>query len=1584
MRRLRVLYITDRFDAPYRYRCQQACEQLRAEGAVANVVHIGEVPRLPALAGYGVVVLFRLPWSTRVEQLVLQARARGIPVLFDIDDLTFDPALATLMTFRRRFSAEEWAKTYGSQMAALRRTIEACDAFIGSTPELAEHAVRLGKPAFVHPNVVPEQYLRTGSLLSKGRKLLQPTPTIGYFSGSNTHDEDFASIAPALLRVFEAVPSARLLVVGYLTLGGAHHDIEARTVRLPYMHWRDFALAYTACNVTLAPLAAVNAFTNGKSALKFFEAGAFHTPVVATPVREMAAAIQQGETGFLANDTDEWFLGITRALDPGTSSSMGRAARLAVEKHHSNAAVRGRLAEILDRYAVQGRGPSPAPTSLDPPDETGQAQAVKRMLRPGRAAKHFLDILQAARSSPATRVGSDRIDAFLDASLERAASQKANGDDAGALVFGPADLGLWRKNDQVAADAMLAGESRSRGADPHFESPALSIDTRKYRYLVLRLRAFAAAPRCRAQLYFRREGDEFAESASVSVTVATDGYDRCYVVDLAASPARLAWQRAKSVHRLRLDPMDLPGSFRVGALMLATEEALEGLETKPAVDRARFAADFDPATTPLDQLLGKDASGTVRCTGPKARVREELFEAARAADLWLERLYLDRDGDVTATIVRASTHVQRGVDIVIPIYNARELTLKCVASVLKHATGDYRLVMVDDKSTDPDMLPALRAVRDSHPRAVLLENPENVGFVGTANRGMRHAAGRDVILLNSDTEVFAGFRDRLEKAVYADPRTGMTSPLSNNATICSVPEFCKSNELPPGLTRPEMAELVAAASERLRPALVTPHGFCMYLRADFLEDVGYFDEKLFGRGFGEENDIGERAKEKGWQTVLADDVYVWHQGKASFSEEGHALERRHGEVLERRHPGYHAAVARFIRDNPLAPVHRTLNRHLRRRSRHMEPAPLLVIHASPFNEACGGVEHCVRDLVRAMSLPRVVIAFPEDGALAVAEVLDGAIDDPIRYDIRFEAAPERFCHENVEATHALEDVLDLFRVGWVHIHHLMFLPLKFTEALERRGLPYIVTVHDFYSVCTSFNLLDFGRTATCCPDSCNDDARTEACQTALANTLGEPPPREPLRFLARHRSLQTNVLRGARRVIFPSESTRRLTVRAIDAGERSLVLPHGYDAPELPPRAPRKGPLKVALIGQIAYASKGAEAYLATMALVCAGTREIEWHLFGRTDLFGFDQRLDALGRRASVVRHGSYRRETIVGDLRARGIDVGLMLPICPETHSYTLTELLLAKVPVVARRLGALEDRLAGTPYGILVNEPAEAARELIRLAQDPSLLEPMADAIPSMPGTAEWADRHRDLYRECSAASPVQGTAPATAAECRKLNAMARLTALPERTQPVSVTAPTPEVAGTWWYRYANRAKPYAPESLRHFVRRRLSGDASVPVLRFRFPGPRTKVGPSVTLDKKYLRTSLFTAHGDDPQFPLVSAPLDPRTITSVRFNMWCSTPGSIFAQLFWKHDSAQDFTEDNSITIPLDGHGGAWQEYVARFDVGAHADAWYSGGPIVSLRFDPINVPGPFGLGELVLCGPREASGSHRLTALPGRS
>lgn len=51
---------------------------------------------------------------------------------------------------------------------------------------------------------------------------------------------------------------------------------------------------------------------------------------------------------------------------------------------------------------------------------------------------------------------------------------------------------------------------------------------------------------------------------------------------------------------------------------------------------------------------------------------------------------------------------------------------------------------------------------------------------------------------------------------------------------------------------------------------------------------------------------------------------------------------------------------------------------------------------------------------------------------------------------------------------AFEQILDLFHIGWVHVHHLMFLPIDLAKVWRARGFPCVVTVHDYYPGCPSF------------------------------------------------------------------------------------------------------------------------------------------------------------------------------------------------------------------------------------------------------------------------------------------------------------------------------------------------------------------------------------------------------------------------------------------------------------------------------------------------------------------------------------
>lgn len=257
------------------------------------------------------------------------------------------------------------------------------------------------------------------------------------------------------------------------------------------------------------------------------------------------------------------------------------------------------------------------------------------------------------------------------------------------------------------------------------------------------------------------------------------------------------------------------------------------------------------------------------------------------------------------------------VVVVIPVYRDLAATQRCLSAVLANTPPELcRVVLVEDASPEQALVDWCRRQVDAE-RVELLHNPENLGFVGSVNRGMRHAGSADVVLLNSDTEVPPGWLHRLQRCAYESDRVATVTPFSNNATICSYPLFCQAAELPEGMSLSALDDLFAEANAGSSLELPTCVGFCVYIRRDALDDLGLFDEQAFGRGYGEENDFSRRAVARGWSNRLCADLFVYHQGGVSFGEDSQALMASGNARLVERFPDYPDIIADFVADDPL-------------------------------------------------------------------------------------------------------------------------------------------------------------------------------------------------------------------------------------------------------------------------------------------------------------------------------------------------------------------------------------------------------------------------------------------------------------------------------------------------------------------------------------------------------------------------------------------------------------------------------------------------------------------------------------------
>jgi GT2 family glycosyltransferase len=262
----------------------------------------------------------------------------------------------------------------------------------------------------------------------------------------------------------------------------------------------------------------------------------------------------------------------------------------------------------------------------------------------------------------------------------------------------------------------------------------------------------------------------------------------------------------------------------------------------------------------------------------------------------------------------------KNIDIIIPVYRQLELTRQCVESVLSAPDAAMGTIhLINDASPEPELADYCREVAIND-RIQLLEHADNQGFVFSVNEGLRAAGDRDVVILNSDTEVPLGWLSRLKLAAHANPNAASITPFSNNATICSYPDFCRENELPRDLGGREVDQMFAKANEGVSIEVPTGVGFCMFLRRAAIDEVGGFDEEAFGRGYGEENDWCLKASAKGWKHYLCADVYVYHAGGASFGAEAETLQASAMAVIASRYPDYERQIANFIEADPIEPA----------------------------------------------------------------------------------------------------------------------------------------------------------------------------------------------------------------------------------------------------------------------------------------------------------------------------------------------------------------------------------------------------------------------------------------------------------------------------------------------------------------------------------------------------------------------------------------------------------------------------------------------------------------------------------------
>lgn len=660
--------------------------------------------------------------------------------------------------------------------------------------------------------------------------------------------------------------------------------------------------------------------------------------------------------------------------------------------------------------------------------------------------------------------------------------------------------------------------------------------------------------------------------------------------------------------------------------------------------------------------------------------------------------------EALAATYQVPTGRGRSVAIIVPVYKGYHETLACLFSVLSaQVTTPYSLTVIDDASPDATLREML--VRLSGLGLFTLHHHEkNQGFVRTVNEGMQLHPQQDVLLLNADTQVYDGWLDRMVAALYRVPATGSVTPFSNNAELCSYPRSFHGNHAPLEVDDATLNQLCAHANEGQSPELPTGVGFCMLLRREAIENVGLFDDDLFGRGYGEENDWCLRAAGQGWRHVLAADVFVRHHGAVSFEASKQRELRRSLRYLNERHPHYRDLVRRFRRADPLAPFRRQIDL-ARLKAASQRHAFLMISH-----QAGGGTEKHVMDMCERLAREEVScyrLSPHPSHASRVCVWHYRVVDCP---NLVFDMDTDQ---------EALAACLRELHIAHVHMHHLLGFPQRMQALLtilcEALSVRYDVTLHDYYMACPSINLVyDQGMYVTD-PDIATSQRWASRNPTAAGRT--------PI-WLWRYQ--HTQLLKAARNVYAPSHDCADRMMRLLP-GIVVQARPHPDEqitAPNLFKHHAPGTPLDVAIIGRLTR-HKGAALVLAMARDAKRRNLPVYFHVFGEAD------DANALRKTGHVHVHGAYEEQAIYALLKEQRCHVALMASVWPETYSYTLSIAFNARLYPVCFDMGAPAERIRIAQWGSILSReamlsPSLANDQLLALESTPA---PTARVAPQV---------------------------------------------------------------------------------------------------------------------------------------------------------------------------------------------------------------------------------------------------------------
>ena len=615
--------------------------------------------------------------------------------------------------------------------------------------------------------------------------------------------------------------------------------------------------------------------------------------------------------------------------------------------------------------------------------------------------------------------------------------------------------------------------------------------------------------------------------------------------------------------------------------------------------------------------------------------------------------------------------------IVVPVYGGKQHLDRFFSSLLSHTGGHHEIIVVDDGNVDPSIKAYLVALASSHENLIVVSCHENRGFVVSANLGIKIAGernpGRNIALLNSDIEVPPDWIERIQYTLFSDASIASATPFTNSGSIASFPRPTSDNNIF-ALGDTISVDKIFRDFTFFGPITIpTGIGFCMGISWNALEKVGSFDEKAFGRGYGEEVDWSRRAITAGFRHVLIPYLFVSHFHGGSFqTEERKRLIENAQEKLDEMYPDYHPEVQDFIKFNPTEIVRTAALFKIAKKAQEVSPL-VVVLHHGGGGGASSALERTLSKWHE--SVPILVVEPSRIWNLQPEDIRVGAGPAVLQACLRYQGAEVKF---ELGDFYELGELCSEFVQGNLVVNSLVGLAeiygcFEFVSRLQSRGWDIDIYHHDFFALCPSVNLLDHLGNYCGVPDLkyCNE--------CAPRNKYFRVGSRAGFDMVS-YRDQWNKITRSASRNIFFSSSSRQIAERGIQI-DNAVTLPHLTSSAGRSIRAPqrRKPVLNVAVIGALNDA-KGAGIIEKLSNHIDSEDLPFQLYVYGD---------INRATRASSLKIMGRYNLDLLRLALIECEIDCILIPSIWPETYCLVFDEVVGLGLPIFYFPIGAISER-------------------------------------------------------------------------------------------------------------------------------------------------------------------------------------------------------------------------------------------------------------------------------------------------------